>query len=104
YPTSDPLSAYRVDEILAASDDITAKLRPYYFELDAAKRLAIAKELTADTLPTLFACVEARLVAATAKGPYLLGETLSLADMELFVVRMIVRSGELADIPTTLCG
>ncbi|KDO25416.1 hypothetical protein SPRG_09358 [Saprolegnia parasitica CBS 223.65] len=103
YPTSNPLGAYRVDEILAASDDITAKLYPYYFEFDAEKKLAIAKELTADSLPTLFACVEARLVAATAKGPFLVGEMLSLADIELFVVRMIVQSGELVDIPTTLC-
>ncbi|EQC34405.1 hypothetical protein SDRG_08175, partial [Saprolegnia diclina VS20] len=96
--------AYRVDEILAASDDVSGKFTPYYQEPDAEKKIAIVKELAAGVLPTLFAGIEARLVAAAAKGPYLLGETLSLADLELFVVRMTVQSGEWIGAPTTLCG
>ncbi|EQC33718.1 hypothetical protein SDRG_08821 [Saprolegnia diclina VS20] len=103
YPTSDPLGAYRVDEILATSDDITGKLLPYFYESDPEKKLAIAKELAAEALPALFAGLEARLVTAASKGPYLLGDKLSLADIELFVMRMNLQSGKMVGLPTTLC-
>ncbi|EQC33716.1 hypothetical protein SDRG_08819 [Saprolegnia diclina VS20] len=103
YPMSDPLGAYRVDEVLAASDDIVNKLIPSLFERDMEKKLAMRKALAAETLPTLYACLEARLVAANAKGPFLLGETLSLADIELFVMRLSMRSRHMDGIPTTIC-
>ncbi|OQR83114.1 glutathione S-transferase [Achlya hypogyna] len=96
YP-ADALDAFRVDEILGASDDTLAKLGPSLREQDTAKRSAMRQELSA-TLPEHFACIEARL--ATHKGPYFLGDALTIADLELYASRQMIRSGWLDGIPT----
>ncbi|OQR89677.1 glutathione S-transferase [Achlya hypogyna] len=99
YPT-DALEAFRVDEILAASDDTLAKLMPSFREQDAAKRLVLREELSAGPLPEHFACIEARLAAH--KGPYFLGDALTIADLELYGSRQMLSSGWLDGIPTDI--
>ncbi|OQR89678.1 glutathione S-transferase [Achlya hypogyna] len=101
YPSNDPLRAYRVDEILAFSDDIVNKLIPSLFEQDVTKKMAMRRELAEVTLPGLFPLLEARL-RATPGGKYFVGDTLTLADIELYCMRKNLTSGHLDGIPTTI--
>lgn len=98
YPTN-ALEAFRVDELLAASDDTLAKLMPSFREQDPAKRLALREEAAAGALPEHFACIEARLPLT---GTYFLGDKLSIADLELYGARKMMASGWLDGIPTTI--
>ncbi|EQC39836.1 hypothetical protein SDRG_03255 [Saprolegnia diclina VS20] len=90
YPTTDPLGAYCTASTSSSPPDVT-------------KKDALGKELVDVMLPALFAGVEARLVAANKGGPYLLGDMLSLADVELLIMRICLRSGFMVGIPTTMC-
>ncbi|KDO29162.1 hypothetical protein SPRG_05406 [Saprolegnia parasitica CBS 223.65] len=99
YPAADPLAAYRVDEILAASQDVLDALIVAAFSRDAAAKPALIKDLVETKLPTMLPCIEARL---TSSGKYFLGDTLTLADLELYLMWGNLTSGKWEGVPTTI--
>ncbi|EQC33720.1 hypothetical protein SDRG_08823 [Saprolegnia diclina VS20] len=98
YPT-DRLAAFRVDEVLAACLDLVDLFMPSFKEPDNAKRLAMRAALSQATLPTLLACIEARLPLS---GTYFLGDDLSIADLELYCSRVFLTQGYLDGIPPSI--
>ncbi|OQR84696.1 glutathione S-transferase [Achlya hypogyna] len=98
YPAADPLAAYRIDEILAANQDVLNAMIAAMFTRDLDKKPELIKELVETKLPQMLPCIEARL--PTTK--YFLGDKLSLADIDLYLSYTNLSSGKWEGIPKTL--
>ncbi|KAF0719928.1 Aste57867_684 [Aphanomyces stellatus] len=101
YPTDNHLDACRIDEIVAFGEDVLMALMPSFFEQDADKKKAIREELAATKLPEMFAMLEARLAGAS-KGQWFL-EAMSLADLAIYAMVGMYKSGFLDNIPLDIC-
>ncbi|OQR95588.1 glutathione S-transferase [Achlya hypogyna] len=103
YPT-DPLAALQVDEVLEHAKDIFDTLVPTLREPDAAKRIAMRQELAERKVAPMCAALERRVAATKVfPGDFLLGSSLTLADLELYLTMGLVKSGWFEGLPTTLC-
>lgn len=101
YPDDDPLQALKVDEALDLGEDINSLMGPSIHEQDAEKRMAMRKQLAEETLPFWAGCFERLLVANGSTG-YLVGNTLTIADLKLYWILEWLTSGILDGIPTSL--
>ncbi|KAF0719925.1 Aste57867_681 [Aphanomyces stellatus] len=101
YPTDNHLDACRVDEIVAFGEDVFMTILPTLFEQDADKKKAMREELAATKLPEMLAMLEARLAGAS-KGPWFLS-TISLADLAVYTMVGMFKSGWLDNIPLDIC-
>jgi glutathione S-transferase len=101
YPADDPLQALRVDEALDVGEDINCLLGPSLHEQDTEKKMAMRRELAEETLPFWIACFERLLVANGSTG-FILGNSLTVADLKLYWIIDWLTSGMLDGIPTDL--
>ncbi|OQR88597.1 glutathione S-transferase [Thraustotheca clavata] len=99
YPASDPLAAYRIDELLDADKDIMNATIAAMFTRDAAQKPALIKDLVENKLPVMLPCIEARL---NSTGKYFLGDKLTIADIELYLMWNNMSSGHWEGIPSTI--
>ncbi|KDO20604.1 hypothetical protein SPRG_12960 [Saprolegnia parasitica CBS 223.65] len=97
YP-SDPIDALRVDEMLSFQEDVVQALIPMLREQDIVRKTALARELASSKLPHLFELLERRL--AVTKGTYVLAETLTIADVTLYVLFATFQSGRFTPMDT----
>ncbi|RHY19159.1 hypothetical protein DYB26_007815 [Aphanomyces astaci] len=100
------LPVLMVDDLVMAQSHPIAKyagtlagLYPHNEPLDAFKRAVRAKELVDVKLPTMFQLLERRLVATSTGNPYLL-DSLSLADLEIYLTVHMLKTGLLHDVHT----
>lgn len=101
YPADDPVQALKVDEALDLGEDINGLMGPSIHEQDNDKRLAMRKQLAEETLPQWAAYFERLLVNNGSTG-YIVGDSLSVADLKLYWIIDWLTSGILDGIPTTL--
>ena len=101
YPEGDPMSAARVDELLATANQVSYLVSPSVREPDPEKKAALREALGQETLPYWLRLIEARL-ASWGEGPFILGERLTVADLALWRLLGWLTSGVLDGIPTTL--
>jgi glutathione S-transferase len=101
YPADDPLQALRVDEALDVGEDINCLLGPSLHEQDTEKKMAMRRELAEETLPFWIACFERLLIANGSTG-FVLGNSLTVADLKLYWIIDWLTSGMLDGIPTDL--
>ena len=101
YPVDDPLQALKVDEALDVGEDINCLLGPSLHEQDTEKKMAMRKELAEETLPFWIACFERLLIANGSTG-FILGNSLTVADLKLYWIIDWLTSGMLDGIPTSL--
>jgi glutathione S-transferase len=101
YPADDPLQALRVDEALDVGEDINCLLGPSLHEQDTEKKMAMRRELAEETLPFWIACFERLLIANGSTG-FVLGNSLTVADLKLYWIIDWLTSGMLDGIPTGL--
>ncbi|KAF0719927.1 Aste57867_683 [Aphanomyces stellatus] len=101
YPTTNPLDACRVDEIVAYREDVFMTLLPTLFEQDANKKKAMREEQAATKLPEMFCLLEARL-GVTSSGPWFL-DSISQADLAVYTMVGVFKSGLLDGIPLDIC-
>ncbi|KAF0686971.1 Aste57867_21263 [Aphanomyces stellatus] len=85
YPSSNPLDAARVDEIVLFTDDILSVGINTMSIADEEARHAHRQVLSATTLLNMFTWLEARLVAK-ARGEMYFLDDISLADLAVFVI------------------
>lgn len=100
YP-DDLLQALKVDEAMGLGEDINWHLEPSLFEENTEKKLAMRKILAEETLPFLAGCFERLLVANGSTG-FIVGKSLTVADLKLFWIVDWLTSGILDGIPTSL--
>jgi len=99
YPT-DPVDALKVDELLDAVEDIAGKYFGAVFERDPAKR----KELVGQFIGILTnwgTNVEKRL-NKFGKGPFAVGDSLTIADLKIATLLDDVANNRIADIPASV--
>jgi glutathione S-transferase len=101
YPVDNPLQALKVDEALDVGEDINCLLAPSLHEQDTEKKMAMRKELAEETLPFWVACLERLLVANGSTG-FIMGNSLTVADLKLYWIIDWLTSGILDGIPTSL--
>lgn len=82
YPT-DALAAFKVDAIIDTVGDAVNALLPSFFEKDAEKKMALRQAWTNTTLAGLYTYLGA---AATPGKPFLVGDSLTIADIQVLVV------------------
>ncbi|KAF0704596.1 Aste57867_7314 [Aphanomyces stellatus] len=101
YPSANPLEAARVDEIFLAVEDIRSVLLGLLGIQDEAARKAEGEKISATTLTQALRLLDARLTAKSKGTPYLL-DKLSMADLDVYTIVSVTKSGWLAGISTTV--
>lgn len=101
YPVDDPVLALKVDEALDLGEDINGLLGPSIHEQDEEKRQAMRSELAEKTLPEWAAYFE-RLLENNGSTGFIVGNSLTVADLKLYWIIDWLTSGILDGIPTTL--
>jgi glutathione S-transferase len=101
YPVDDALQALRVDEALGVGEDINALIVPSLHEQDTEKKMAMRNKLAEETLPFWLGCFD-RLLAANGSTGFIVGNSLTVADLKLYWIIDWLTSGILDGIPTTL--
>ncbi len=98
YPKDDDLAAMRVDEFLDAAAQITSLVNPSMAEKDPAKRAEMREELGQETLPRWFGLLEQRM----GPGDYLVGDSITVADLAIWRLLGWLTGGILDGIPNDL--
>src|SRR5437764_7781150 len=101
YPTNDPVRALKVDEALDLGEDLYRVIGPSIDEQDAERRIAMRKILAQETLPRWAGFLE-RLLVANGRTGFVVGDSLSVADLKLYWVTDKLTNGTLDGIPKSL--
>jgi prostaglandin-H2 D-isomerase / glutathione transferase len=101
YPTDDPVRALKVDEALDLGEDLYRVIGPSIDEQDAERRIAMRKILAQETLPRWAGFLE-RLLVANGRTGFVVGDSLSIADLKLYWVTDKLTNGTLDGIPKSL--
>jgi glutathione S-transferase len=101
YPVDDPIQALKVDEALDMGEDINQSIGPSLHEPDPDKKMAMRKQLAEETLPEWAAYFE-RLLVTNGNTGFIVGNSLTVADLKLYWIVDWLTSGILDGIPTSL--
>jgi len=101
YPADDPLQALKVDEALDVGEDINCQISPSLHEPDEERKMAMRKKLAEETLPFWLDCFE-RLLAKNGNTGFIVGNSLTIADLKLYWIIDWLTMGILDGIPTTI--
>ena len=101
YPVDDPLQALKVDEVLGVGEDINCLLGPSLHEEDAGRKMAMRKALAEETLPYWMACLD-RLLVMNGNSGFIVGNSLTIADLKLYWIIDWLTMGILDGIPKNL--
>ena len=101
YPMDDPVRALKVDEALDLGEDLYRVIGPSIDEQDAERRIAMRKILAQETLPRWAGFLE-RLLVANGRTGFVVGDSLSIADLKLYWVTDKLTNGTLDGIPKSL--
>ena len=101
YPADDVVLALKVDEVLDMCEDIYQLLTPTFHEPDDNRKMAMRKTLAEETLPRHAGYIERLMVDNGATG-FVVGDSLSVADLKLYWLCEFLTNGSLDGIPTTL--
>ena len=101
YPIDDPVRALKVDEVMGIGEDLYHLFTPSFTEQDTERKMAMRKVLAEETLPPWAGYLE-RLLVANGNTGFMVGNSLSVADLKLYWVMDMLTNGSLDGIPTTL--
>ena len=101
YPVDDLVQALKVDEALELGENINELLGPSLHENDTERKMAMRKILAEETLPRWVGYFE-RLLVTNGRTGFVVGNSLSVADLKLYWVSDFLTNGNLDGIPTTL--
>ncbi|KAG7378751.1 hypothetical protein PHYPSEUDO_009525 [Phytophthora pseudosyringae] len=93
YPVTDPVAAYRIDELFAILDDMFnfPLWGASHREKDAEKQLAMRAELSSGMVAKTLGFLEKRIIKN--KGPYAAGPKLTVADLAIYGVLLGFKNG-----------
>jgi len=101
YPMDDPMQALRVDEALDMSEEINDLLGPSLHTRDEGQKLAMRKILAEETLPRWAGYLE-RLLIDNGNTGFVVGDSLTVADLKLYWLCDFLTDGDLDGIPASL--
>lgn len=100
YPKDDDLAAMRVDMWLGAEEDVMGEIRPTVYEKNEEKKMAMRKVLREETLPKWLGIFDKQI--DTNGTGFLVGSSMTVADLKLFGIMETLKSGMLDGVPTTI--
>ncbi|CAM9704958.1 unnamed protein product [Laminaria digitata] len=100
YP-EDLLAALKVDEIVLMAEDVFINIFFTVQEKDEAKKLELCKVLIAGKIKNLLEDI-ARKVSSNTSSAFSVGDSLSIADLQIHAVIATVEAGFLTGIPPTM--
>ncbi|GAB5037747.1 glutathione s-transferase [Nannochloropsis oceanica] len=101
YPKDDDLKALLIDEIVGAVEDVIAATVPSLKEADEEKKMAMRKELAETTYPKWFGLLSKKM-EENGSGPYFVGDSLTIADLQAYSTFTWLSSGVLDGVPPTI--
>ncbi|EGF80721.1 hypothetical protein BATDEDRAFT_6133, partial [Batrachochytrium dendrobatidis JAM81] len=101
YPCTDPLKAALVDQVVFHVDDISNAVYCTIHESDAAKKSLARKTLAESKWPQMFASLE-RVITQHSGGKWAVGDSMTVADIQIYVIVSLISSGLWDGIPTDL--
>ncbi len=101
YPVDLPLQALKVDEALDMGEDINCLIGPSLREPDAERKIRMRRELSEETLPFWIGCLDRLLIENGSTG-FIVGSSLTVADLKLYWIIEWLTMGILDGIPTSL--
>lgn len=99
YP-EDPLAAMKVDEIVMAAEDVNILIFSAW-GVPPQKQKEMLDEMCGGKLKNLLQQLSAKLEANASSSPYFVGDSLTIADLQMFSVVITLESGILPAIPTS---
>ncbi len=100
YP-KDAVAALRVDEALDAGEDMMAPMGASIREEDPARKAAMREDMATNSIPTYFARFE-KLIHENGDTGFLVGDSLTIADLRLLHSVDKLTDGSLDGIPTSV--
>jgi glutathione S-transferase len=101
YPEDDLVQALKVDEILGVAEDVNQLLGPSMHENDMEKKMSMRKKLVEEDLP-LWAGYLERLLVNNGRSDFVVGASLSVADLKLYWIVDMLTNGSLDGVPPSL--
>ena len=101
YPIDDALRALKVDEALDVGEDLYHVFIPSLFEQDAERRMAMRKAMAEETIPRWGGYLE-KLLVANGRTGFIVGDSLTVADLKLHWVIDKFTNGSLDGVPKTV--
>ncbi|KAL2917217.1 hypothetical protein HK105_203282 [Polyrhizophydium stewartii] len=100
YPTADALKAALVDQIVLQLEDMNGVIFSRSFANDEEK-MAARRAIAEKTFPDMFAAMDA-VIAKHTGGKWCVGDSMTVADISLYVFVTIMKTGVWDGIPATL--
>ncbi|KAH6559825.1 hypothetical protein BASA62_000302 [Batrachochytrium salamandrivorans] len=101
YPAQDVLAAAQVDQIVMHLCDIRNLYSTTKKDQDSATRTAARAVLAATVYPTMLAALD-KTIAANSAGTWCVGTSITVADLVLYVVVLLIKSGDWKGVPCSL--
>jgi glutathione S-transferase len=101
YPADDPLRALKIDEALDVGEDLYHLIAPSIGEPDPERRKAMRRVLAEETLPRWGGYLE-RLLVANGRSGFVVGDSLTVADLKLHYAVDKLTNGSLDGVPKTV--
>ena len=101
YPVDDEVQALKIDEALDMCEETYEVLSPSLHEADMERKMAMRLILAEETLPRWTADFERLLVSNGSTG-FVVGDSLTVADLKLYWFCDFLTSGDLDGVPTSL--
>ncbi|KAH6591656.1 hypothetical protein BASA61_004877 [Batrachochytrium salamandrivorans] len=99
--TTDVLAAAQVDQIVMHLCDIRNLYSTIKKDQDSATRTAARAVLAATVYPTMLAALD-KTIAANSAGTWCVGTSITVADLVLYVVVLLIKSGDWKGVPCSL--
>jgi glutathione S-transferase len=101
YPTDDPVRALKVDEALDLGEDLYHVIGPSIGEENVERRMVMRKVLAEETLPRWGGYLE-RLLVANGRTGFVVGDSLTVADLKLYWIVDKLTNGSLDGVPKSV--
>lgn len=101
HPADDPLRALKVDEALDLGEELYRLIAPSIAEEDPGRRMAMRKTLADETLPRWAGFFE-RLLIGNGPTGFVVGDSLTVADLKLHWIVDKLTNGSLDGIPRSV--
>ena len=101
YPSTRPVLALKIDEVLSVMGEIEARMVPSFYESDVAKKKAMREELPTVTLPRYAGLLEACL-QKMKQTPFFQSDRIYVHEVAIYIWVKSLRSGVIDFIPTTV--
>ncbi|KAH6586939.1 hypothetical protein BASA61_006427 [Batrachochytrium salamandrivorans] len=98
YPAADPLKAALVDQVVLHIDDMNMAIFPSIIERDNNKKTLLRKEIVEKKFPEMLSDLD-KVLEKHSAGTWSVGDTLTVADLCVYVLIGLIKSGLWDGIP-----